>query len=134
MEAISKLEVINLLALRMEHITKVLTTREGKHSLAYGYLLNNVFEYFGVKLGRGVPSTIKQAFSQTTLVECECNKLKAGTCKSPMSELLDQQETLKNQVEELKTSLAAKDTKLVTLKAKLGPGVMRDQVLKNWPG
>lgn len=78
-----------------------------------------------MRLGRGLPGTIKQAFSQTTLVECEYSELKVGTRKYQMIELLDQQETLKNQVEELMIALATKDVELVTLKAQLTKGVTK---------
>lgn len=120
MEAIIILEDINLLVLMMEHMTKVLTMRERRHRLAYWYLLNNVFEYFCMKMGRGVPGTIKQAFSQITLVECEYSQVWTGTRKSPILELLDQKEVLKRQVEELTIALAGKDVELAILKAKLG--------------
>lgn len=59
MEILTTLEDINLPALMMEHMTKVWTMKEGRHGLAYGYQLNNVFEYFGVRMGRGVSGCIK---------------------------------------------------------------------------
>lgn len=62
MEILGTLENINLLTLMMEHMTKALTMREGRHGLAYGYILNNIFEYFGVWMGRGVPGTTSRIF------------------------------------------------------------------------
>lgn len=69
MEVFTTLEDINLLALMMEHMKKVLNMREGQHRLAYGYLLNHVFEYYRTRMGRGVLGTIKEDFSHTTWVE-----------------------------------------------------------------
>lgn len=112
----------------MKNMKKVLNMREGRHGLAYGYLLNHGFEYYGVKLGRGVRKTIQQALSHTTLAECEHIQLKARAKKSPMSDLSDQKEALKRQVEELTAALARKDAEVILLKAKLaqdnseGPG------------
>lgn len=88
MEALSKLEAINLSILMIKHMTIVMIMKNGKHDLAYGYPLNHVFEYFGVRLRRGIPGTIKQSFSQTTFVENECSEVKAGTENSQMLELI----------------------------------------------
>lgn len=59
MKMFSTLVDINILALMMEHMTKVLNMSEGRHRLAYGYLLNHVFEYYRVQLGRGIAGSIK---------------------------------------------------------------------------
>lgn len=44
MEKLSTFEAINLPAIMMEHMTKVYNMAKGKLGLAYGYLLNHVFE------------------------------------------------------------------------------------------
>lgn len=41
-----------------------MTVKDGKRCLGYGYLLNLVFDHFGIGVGKGVKGTIKQAFSQ----------------------------------------------------------------------
>lgn len=51
MESLSRLEDINLPSIMLEHIRKIITSKEGKHGLAYGYLLNGVFAFNQVKLG-----------------------------------------------------------------------------------
>lgn len=119
MEVFVTLENINLLALMIENMEKMLKIREGTHILAYGHLLNHVFEYYGVRMESELVGTIKQALCHTTLVECECSELKARTRKSLMSDLLDQKKALKGQVEELKTVLESKDAEVVLLKGKV---------------
>lgn len=89
MEMFSALVEINLPALMIEHKTKLLHMTEGRHGLAYGYLLNHVFKYYRLQLSRGIRGTIKQSLSHTTLVECECGELKARIRKSPMSDLIN---------------------------------------------
>lgn len=98
MEMSSTLNDNNLLALMIEHMTKVLNISEGRHGLGYRYLLNHVFEYYGVQIRGEIAGTIKQALSHTTLIECECGELKDGTRNSPLSDLIDQKEALKGQV------------------------------------
>lgn len=43
MEKLSTMADINLLVLMIEHMLKVFNMAEGKHGLAYGFLLNRVF-------------------------------------------------------------------------------------------
>lgn len=87
MEALSKSEAINLPAILMEHIHEVMKAKDEKYGLAYGYLFNHVFDHFAFRPKKGLPSTIKQSFSQTTLVECECNKERVGN--NPKSHIFD---------------------------------------------
>lgn len=42
-----------------------------------------------MELSRGIIGTIKQSLSFNTLTECELGEMKAGTKKSPMSEIVD---------------------------------------------
>ncbi|WMV49881.1 hypothetical protein MTR67_043266 [Solanum verrucosum] len=88
MEQLDELEAINLPAIMLEHMHKVMTWKNSKHGIPYGYLLNYVFEHFHVTLGRGVPS-VKQMFSLATLLECECAEGKIKD-KSHVSDLLEQ--------------------------------------------
>lgn len=78
MEALRELESLNLPALMMEHITKIMTVKDGNHGLGYGYLLNKVFAHFRIKLDKGVLGIIKQAFPQNTSMECECIEVRTG--------------------------------------------------------
>ncbi|WMV46962.1 hypothetical protein MTR67_040347, partial [Solanum verrucosum] len=79
MEQLDELEVVSLPSIMLEHIHRVMTWKISKHDIPYGYLFNHVFEHFGVPLGRGVSGIVKQMFSLTTLLECECaeGKVKA---------------------------------------------------------
>lgn len=58
-EKLSTMVEINLPALMMEPMTKVFNIIEEKHSLAYRFLLNWVFEAYGVELSKGTTGTIK---------------------------------------------------------------------------
>lgn len=111
-----------------------MTTKDGKHSLADGYLLNRVLDYKVIQLGAGVKGTIKQAMSLHTLIECECvedRQDKKG--KSQLSKLLDNQEKLRHEMEEISLLLMNKDIEIAHLKAQLekalqvGPGSEDDQ-------
>ncbi|WMV18107.1 hypothetical protein MTR67_011492 [Solanum verrucosum] len=51
---------------------RVMTCKNAKHGIPYGYLPNYVFNHFKVPLGRGVPGTVKQMFSVVTFLEYEC--------------------------------------------------------------
>uniref|UniRef100_A0A0V0INL6 Putative ovule protein n=1 Tax=Solanum chacoense TaxID=4108 RepID=A0A0V0INL6_SOLCH len=96
----------------------IMTVKNGKHGIAYGYSLNRVFDHFSVPLGRGVAGTIKQTFSMATLIECECvdGKVKA---KSQVSELLEKKEELKRETEDFTTLLGDKEAEITRLKALL---------------
>ncbi|KAH0650083.1 hypothetical protein KY284_029995 [Solanum tuberosum] len=77
MEKLDELEEINLPAIMLEHMHRVMTWKKVKHGIPYGYLLNFVFNHFEMPLGRRVPSTTKQMFTAATLLECECVEGKA---------------------------------------------------------
>lgn len=59
--------------------------------------------------------TMKQSFSFTTLSECEIGEQKAGTKRSPMSDLVEQNKALKAQVKELTEELATKRAEIETM-------------------
>ncbi|KAH0748135.1 hypothetical protein KY290_027367 [Solanum tuberosum] len=54
-----ELEQINLPAIMLEHMHRVMTWKNAKHDIPYGYLLNFVFNHFEVPVGKGVPGTTK---------------------------------------------------------------------------
>lgn len=88
-------------------------------------LLNKVFVHFEIKLGRGISGTIKQAFSLTTLVQCECLEGRTrNKAKFQVSDLLDQQKKLKQQVEEMIVAIATRDVEIVRLKAQIAQGLL----------
>ncbi|KAH0650082.1 hypothetical protein KY284_029994 [Solanum tuberosum] len=72
MEQLDELEAINLPATMLEYMHRVMTWKNARHGIPYEYLLNYVFEHFGVAFGRGVPGTVKHMFSPATLLECKC--------------------------------------------------------------
>ena len=59
MEKLINLEELNLLALMLEHMHKVMTWKQAKHGIPYRYILNFVFNHFEVPLGIRVPGTTK---------------------------------------------------------------------------
>ncbi|KAH0646391.1 hypothetical protein KY284_034275 [Solanum tuberosum] len=80
-----------------------------------------------VPLGRGVPGTVKQMFSPATLLEYECAEGKVKG-KSHVSDLLEQQASLKWGLNDLTVTLNAKEVEIARLKAQMqqtiskGPG------------
>ena len=103
--------------------------------MGYGYFLTEVFKYFNIPLSVGKVGTVKQAFSENTLVECECIEGK-GNPKSKMAQLIEDQDQLKHEVEELTMRLSGKDAEIAILKAELltsqteGPGTAVVQALE----
>lgn len=59
MEKLSKVEQINLHAIMLEHMHKVMTWKNARHGIPYVYILNHIFTHFEVPVGRGVPGTMK---------------------------------------------------------------------------
>ncbi|KAH0636589.1 hypothetical protein KY289_036504 [Solanum tuberosum] len=127
MEQLDELEVVSLPSIMLEHIHRVMTWKNSKHGIPYEYLLIHVFEHFRVPFGRGVSGIVKQMFSPATLLECECaeGKVKA---KSHVSDLLEQQESLKCELNDFILTLSANEVEIARLKEQLhqtisqGPG------------
>jgi len=62
-------EQINLPAIMIMHITRIAdTTRE--HDLGYGFLLTQVFEFFGVELKKRVEAQVIDEISSSALIGC----------------------------------------------------------------
>ncbi|KAH0779224.1 hypothetical protein KY290_005651 [Solanum tuberosum] len=59
MEKLDELDEINLSAIMLEHMHRVMTWQNAKHGIPYGYLLNFVFNHFEVPVGKGVLGTTK---------------------------------------------------------------------------
>lgn len=135
-ECLSKFELMSLPALMIKHMHKVVQEKEERHGMPYDYLLNKVFNHFGVTWTRGTPGTVKQLISLTTLVENGCIEGKVGTVPQ-VFELLDTQESLTKEIGELRIMLAAKDTKIVHLKLHIqklsseGPGATEELAAEN---
>ena len=79
---------------------------------------------------------MKQAFSENTLVECECIEGK-GNPKRKMSQVIEDQDQLKHEVEEITMRLSGKDVEISILKAEKltaqteGPDT---SMVKTWRG
>ncbi|KAH0645027.1 hypothetical protein KY284_032911 [Solanum tuberosum] len=126
METLSKFEPLNLPALMLEHMHKIVVDHKGKHVMGYGYFLTKVFKHLNIPVG-GTVGTVKQFFSLNTLVECECIEGKAGPL-SKMFQLVIEQGQLKHELEEIIVFVSNKDVEIALLKAQLvkaqteGPG------------
>ena len=70
MELLYKFEPLNLPGIMLEHMYKTVIERKGIHGMGYGYFLTEVFKYFNIPLSVGKVGTVKQDFSENTLVEC----------------------------------------------------------------
>ncbi|WMV10123.1 hypothetical protein MTR67_003508 [Solanum verrucosum] len=127
MEKVDELEEINLSAIMLEHMHRVMTWKTAKYCIPYGYLLNYVFKHFEVSLGRGVPGTTKKMFIVVTLVECECIEGKAKG-RSRVEDLLEQQTSLKRELTDLTVVLNDKEVEIAQLKSQL------PKVVSNGPG
>jgi len=64
-------EQINLPAIMIKHIARIAnTTRE--HDLGYGFLLTQLFEFFGVELQKRVKAQVIDGIGINTLMGCGC--------------------------------------------------------------
>ncbi|KAH0633531.1 hypothetical protein KY284_036317 [Solanum tuberosum] len=137
MEKLDELEEINLPAIMLELMHRVMTWKRAKHGIPYGYLLNYVFKHLEVSLGRGVPGTTKQMFIDVTQLECECVEGKARG-RSQVADLIEQQASLKRELIDLTAILNDKEVEIAQLKSMLqkaiskGPGTsgVDDQVVQ----
>lgn len=71
-ESLSKFKEISLPATIIEHVHKVMMVRDRKHGLAYGYMLNKVFQFLKVPSDNRAEGSSKQMFIMSILEECEC--------------------------------------------------------------
>ena len=71
----------------LEHMYKTVIERKQKHVMNYWYFLTEVFKHINIPLNVGKVGTVKQTFSETTLVVCECIEGK-GNPKSKMAQLI----------------------------------------------
>ena len=62
-------EPINLPTIMIRHIGRTATTTRG-HDLGYGFLLNLVFEHFGVELQNKVGAQVIEEIGSSTLIGC----------------------------------------------------------------
>lgn len=136
-ESISKMDEISLPAIMIEHMIKIRTKRDGRHGLAYGYLLGRIFKEHGIRLEKGIKGTMKKVMPLNTLIECECIDARGGKKeKSQISQLLEGQEQLRHEIEELTVLLTQKDDEIVKLKGQIakssieGPGSEEIERLK----
>ncbi|TMW84411.1 hypothetical protein EJD97_025253, partial [Solanum chilense] len=108
MELLCKFEPLNLPRIMLEHMYKTIIERKGIHGMVNGYFFTKLFKYFNIPLSVGKVGTVKQAFSGTTLVECECIEGK-GNPKIKIAQLIEDQDQVKHEVEELTMRLSSKD-------------------------
>ena len=115
MEKLSDIKEINIPAIMLEHMDRVITWKKANCRILYGYLLIWVFQKFEVSLVMGVPGTVKHMFSKSTLRYYECiegetpGRLEVGA-------VLEKQDFIKREVDYLSVFLAAKKFEVATLK------------------
>ncbi|KAH0767524.1 hypothetical protein KY285_003395 [Solanum tuberosum] len=124
MESLCTFESLNLPALMLEHMYKIVIEHKGKHGMGYGYFLTKVFKHLNIPVGLGTVGTSKQSFSLNTLVECECVEGKAG----PLSKITNWRRRL--------VLVSNKDAEIALLKVQLlkeqteGPGTKEAKELR----
>lgn len=81
---------------------KVMRTKSAKHSLAYEFLLNKVFDYFYVECGLRKDGLVKQMFILSTLEENECIHQRSEVkSKLVVVDLIEVQSRLTSVLEEM---------------------------------
>ncbi|KAK4721797.1 hypothetical protein R3W88_012030 [Solanum pinnatisectum] len=135
MEALCKFELLNLLALMLDHMHKTVLEQKSKHGMRYGYFLTKVFKQLDLHVGADNVRTFKQSFSLNTLVECERIEGRTGK-RSKMSQLVVEQSQLKYELEEMTVLVNKNDAEIALLKAQLakeqteGPGIAEVKELR----
>lgn len=108
---------MNLLVIVIEHFNTIMTSKDGKHGLAYSFWLNKIFAYFNIECGKGKTGFVKQIFNITTLEKNECIPRKRNRkSKIFVCELIDVQKNLQDEVDTLTAMVAQKNNELVALK------------------
>lgn len=75
----------------IEHMYKVMTIKNERHKMAYGYILNKVFDHFKGECRRGLAGFVKQTINMTTMMEYDRVDEKVRTkSKSEVSKLITQ--------------------------------------------
>ena len=62
-------EQINLPALMIKHIARIANTTK-EHDLGYGFLLTQVFEFFGVELRKSIEAQVIDKIGNSTHMGC----------------------------------------------------------------
>lgn len=78
MESLTKFKKVNPSVIMIEHMHKVINVKDRKHDLAYGFLLNRMFEHFKVPCGNSTKGYSKQTFTLSMLEDNECVEWKGG--------------------------------------------------------
>lgn len=116
MEVLSKYKKVPVIVI--EHLNIVMTAKDEKHGLAYGFWLNRVFSYFNVVYGKGKVDSVKQMFNITTLEYNECFPRRGrGKSKSIVFELIDVQKGLREELDIISAMVAHNDADIAALKA-----------------
>lgn len=118
MESLTKFKHIKLPTIMIEHMHKVMTAKDDKHGLAYGFLLNRVFTYFDVECVTRKDRSIKKMFTLSILEENKYipqrSKVKSN---SLVEDIIEVQPRLTGELEEMIAHLEQKDVEIATLKA-----------------
>ncbi|XP_059306301.1 uncharacterized protein LOC132057704 [Lycium ferocissimum] len=120
-EALSNFQRINLTAIMIEHIIKVVNAPEGKHGLPYGFGLTKVFEHFKVRTDKDTKGSNKHMFSIETLEECDCIHRKGGVgSTSTISTQLQAQERMIAELQRVKAENVLLQARLTEREKEVG--------------
>ncbi|KAH0686329.1 hypothetical protein KY284_016882 [Solanum tuberosum] len=109
MESLCKFDPIDLLALMLEHMYKIVVDHKGKHGMGYGYFLTKVFHHLNIPVGaerKGNPlSKVSQLVMEQDQLKHELEEMTGpGT---------EEVKELKKQNEELLAKIAALQEKMI---------------------
>ena len=127
MKSLCKFEPLDLLSLMIKYMYKTVIEHKGNHIMGYGYFPTKVFHHFNIHTGVGRVSTTKQMFTQSTLVEYECDEEK-GNILSKVSQLIKEHDQLKHELEAIIVLVSNKKADIALTKEELlkaqtqGPG------------
>lgn len=127
MNSLDTEEHINLPALIIKHMARIIDPTPSPHGLAYGFLLFSVFEALRVPQVEGKKAK-KNIIDKNTLVECDCLVTKGPSSKetSPVTQMLidlqvaqGQNEILSEEITGLKSQLVISWSEILKLKEQM---------------
>ncbi|KAH0633610.1 hypothetical protein KY284_036396, partial [Solanum tuberosum] len=122
--ALENMEPIDWPSLMIKHMARIVDPQLGSHQLAYGNLFSIVFKEFSVPLGEGRSLTREDILTRSSLAECgllvelDQTPIVSPRASGPISSLLHDLKTARDQIGALQAKNVSLRTNLTTSQGK----------------